>query len=71
MHASTECDTWVKSTTRYRKKLLIQSTGESFETGILTLDVTSEAMAMTPWSAMSFTILSVFELVNQVDRGLK
>ena len=31
----------------------------------------SESMAMTPWSAMSFTILSVFELVNQVDRGLK
>ena len=29
-------------TTRYHcKKLLIQSTGESFETGILTLDVTS------------------------------
>ena len=31
----------------------------------------SESMAMTPWSAMSFTILSVFEPVNQVDRGLK
>ena len=60
-------------TTGYHcNKLLIQSTGESSEQAFWHwMSHLSESVAMTPWSAMSFTILSVFELVNQVDRGLK
>jgi len=43
MHLNVICGWSLQQhTTGYhRKKLLIQSTGESFETGILTLDVTS------------------------------
>jgi len=58
----------------HRKKVLIQSWQQ---VNLLKqvfwhwMSHLSESMAMTPWSAMSFTILSVFELVNQVDRGLK
>ena len=58
----------------HRKKVLIQSWQQ---VNLLKqvfwhwMSQLSESMAMTPWSAMSFTILSVFELVNQVDRGLK
>jgi len=58
----------------HRKKVLIQSWQQ---VNLLKqvfwhwMSHLSESMAMTSWSAMSFTILSVFELVNQVDTGLK
>ena len=54
-------------------KLLIQSSGESVETGILTVHrVTSIRFSgYDTMKYVSFTILSVCALGNQVDRGLK
>ena len=71
-----ECDTWVdlqQHTTGYHhKKLLIKSSSESVETGILTLDVTSFRFNGNDiMERLLFTLLSVCELVNQVDGGLK
>jgi len=70
-----ECDTWVdlqQHTTGYHhKKLLIKPSSESVETGILTLDVTSFRFNGNGiMERLLFTLLSVCELMNQVDGGL-